>query len=70
MSGGEECEDATIGLQEVAAALKCSTKTVQRMVRAGELPAPRVVARRPLWLRSTIRRWLDQTGEPPEGTDQ
>ena len=40
--------------KDVARALQVSGKTVSRLVRAGRLPAPKVIGSRPRWAREAI----------------
>lgn len=50
----------TLTKDEVADILKCSTKTVDRLVRKREFPGPFPVGRSPRWLRSTVEKHLVQ----------
>ena len=43
---------------DLAAVLRCSVRTVQRMKRARTLPAPLPIAGRPRWARDDVLRWL------------
>ena len=48
-------------LKEVANLLQVSSRSVQRLVDAGEFPAPvQIGANRPRWLRSAIDAWLER----------
>ncbi len=50
--------------RDVAAALGCEIRTVERLASAGRFPRPDVrVGRLPRWKAETIRRWIDQGGE-------
>lgn len=50
-------------LDELAAALGISLRSLERERSAGRLPRPdRVVGRMPLWSPETIRRWIEGGG--------
>lgn len=53
-----------LSLDDLAAALSCSRRLVDRLKSAGKLPAPDLkVGRMPRWRPETIRRWIDAQGK-------
>jgi excisionase family DNA binding protein len=52
---------ALVGPEQLAGLLSVSRSTMSRMIRAGELPPPRLLAgRRPRWRRTELERWWQQ----------
>ena len=47
-----------LDVDEVAALLSCSTRTVRRMADSGQMPRPLKLASLRRWRRSDIERWL------------
>lgn len=43
---------------DVAALLRCSIRTVEYLVKAGQIPAPIHIGRRPYWHDDLIQSWL------------
>ena len=57
--GAPEVPPELLILKELAAYLRISVRTAQRMLSKGELPEPmRVTPGRPLWRRQDIDAWL------------
>ncbi len=49
-----------LSLDDLAAALSCSRRAVERLRSAGKLPAPDLkIGRCPRWKPETLRRWID-----------
>ena len=46
-------------LWDIAEQLACSIRTVQRMRKRGELPAPIDTGGQPRWLASVMEAWLE-----------
>lgn len=63
--------DRLITKAELRAMIPLSQMTVWRMCRAGELPAPCLVGRRPMWLLSEISAYIEsrprEFGPRPHG---
>lgn len=52
-------EPLAVGIQQLAAMLSLSRRTIERERSAGRFPPPdKIIGNRPLWLISTIRRWI------------
>ncbi|MDR3618222.1 MAG: helix-turn-helix domain-containing protein [Paludisphaera borealis] len=52
-----------LSIDDVAAALSCSRRLVERMRSAGKLPRPDLhVGRMPRWKRETLVRWIAEGG--------
>ncbi|MDG3006082.1 helix-turn-helix transcriptional regulator [Paludisphaera mucosa] len=52
-----------LSIEDLAAALSCSRRLVERMRAAGKLPRPDLhVGRMPRWRRSTFVQWIAQGG--------
>jgi predicted DNA-binding transcriptional regulator AlpA len=54
-----------LGIDDLAAALSCGRRLVERMRAAGKLPRPDLkLGKMPRWRASTIRRWIEGGGRP------
>jgi excisionase family DNA binding protein len=52
-----------LSIDDVAEALSCSRRLVERMRSAGKLPKPDLhVGRMPRWSRETIAKWIERGG--------
>ncbi|WP_180978134.1 MULTISPECIES: helix-turn-helix transcriptional regulator [Burkholderia] len=45
---------------DVAALLRCSIRTIENLVKEGQIPAPIHIGRRPYWHADLIQKWLGQ----------
>ncbi len=58
-----------LSIDDLAAALACDRRTVERLKSAGKLPPPDLkVGRMPRWKPDTFRRWIDAQAGPGGGT--
>lgn len=51
--------DALLTMKEVAARLRVSTRTVQRLAKAERLPSPLRIGGSPRWCESAIEQWIE-----------
>lgn len=47
-----------LAIEDVAAALEVSAKTVKRWIRAGDVPGPAVIGTKKRWPRAAFAAWL------------
>jgi excisionase family DNA binding protein len=52
-----------LGMDDLAALLRCNRRTLERLRSAGKLPQPDIhIGRMPRWKRSTIETWVERGG--------
>jgi excisionase family DNA binding protein len=60
----DQATPAMLDRRAVAQLLHCSTRHIDRLTKAGELPQPVYVGRLPRWSRRAIMDWIERGGCP------